>query len=91
MNVEFLSEIKVFMYVKHAKKALVPKEEFESIRNSQMQQKQQQQGQEVQGQWVWHGGVVLILCFVFLEFMGQPSLPDLSGYGFFQHDPRGTI
>lgn len=46
---EVISEVKVFMYVMHPKKANVPKEEFEGIRARQMQQKKQQQGQAAPG------------------------------------------
>ncbi len=53
---EFVSEVKVFMYVKHAKKAQVPKEELESIRNTQVAQRERLQGQGRQGQWAWFSG-----------------------------------
>ena len=42
---ELISEVKVFMYVMHPKKANVPKEDFEGIRARQMQLRKQQQGQ----------------------------------------------
>ena len=43
------SQVKVYMYVMHTKKANVSKEEFEMVRARQIQQRKEQQGQSTPG------------------------------------------